>query len=138
MHVDAGKLVRVAIDHLRHPCEVRRDGLRVRLDDQVVVAGDVLQEVAVVDVVAHQWGESYGILALFPQLQVVVREDTQLLGEALDCVHDLLDEDLEHRVRPCEALAILVAKLLEVVVLSLQDELSSISRSLVREIAVDL
>ena len=60
------------------------------------------------------------------------------MGEALDCVNDFLDENLEHRVRPSEALAILIAQLLEVVVLSLQDELSGVSRPLVREITIDL
>ena len=75
VHVDTGELIRVAIDHLRHPCEVRRDGLRVGLDDQVVVAGDVLQEVEIIHVVAHEWCKPYRVLALFPQFQVVVREN---------------------------------------------------------------
>ena len=100
MHVHAWELVRVPVNDPSHSREVRRDLLRVSVYYQIVVAGDVLQEVAVVRVVAGEGCELYHCLAvvslLLPQLQVIVSQYSELLSKVLNGVNNLFDENLEH------------------------------------------
>lgn len=131
VHVHAWKLVRVPVDDPSHPREVRRDLLRVSVDYQVVVAGDVLQEVAVVGVVTGERRELDHRLAvvslLLPELQVIVRQHSELLSEILDSVDNLFDEYLEYRVRSGEALTVFVALLLVAVIVLLEEQRRSVS-----------
>lgn len=60
------------------------------------MAGDILQKVAIVHVVAHQWRESDRVLVLFPKFEIIVCKNSQLLGKALDCINDFFDENLQH------------------------------------------
>ena len=77
MHIYTWKLIRVAIDYARHSCKVVRNLLRIRVDNQVVIAGNVFQEIAIVCVVACQRRELYQVLPvvglLFPEVELVVR-----------------------------------------------------------------
>jgi hypothetical protein len=123
MHIDTRKLVRVAIDHAGHPSKVIRNLLGVGVDDEVVVAGDVLEEVAIVCVIARQRCEFYQVLPiiglLLPEVQVVVRQNPQLLSKTLDCIDNFFDENLQDRVWSREALAIFITLLLKSVILPL-------------------
>lgn len=100
VHVYAGELVRVAVDHAGHSREVIGYLLCVRVDDQIVIACDILQEVAVVRVVARQRCEFDEVLPVvrlfFPKFEIVMCQNSQLLPKALNGVDYFLDEDLEH------------------------------------------
>ena len=99
MHVDARELVRVAVDYAGHSSKVIRNLLRVRVDNKVIITGDVLQEVAIVGVVAGQRCKFNQVLSvvglLFPEVEFVVRQNPQLLTKTLNCINDLLDENLQ-------------------------------------------
>lgn len=73
-----------------------------------------------------------------PEHEVVSSQDLELGRKALNCGDDVLDEHLENRVRPSEAFAVLLTELSQVIVLFLQDGLSSISLLLVYQVLVGL
>ena len=62
----------------------------------------------------------------------------QLLCKALYGVYYLFDEDLKDGIWSSETLAILVAKLLIVIILAFEDELSGVTLPLIYKIAVNL
>ena len=127
MHVNAWELVGVAIDYPRHSREVIGNLLGVGIYYQIVVACNILQKVAIVRIVSCQRSEFDKMLAvvclLFPQSQIVVGQNSELLGKALDCIDYLLDEYLQHRVWASKAFAILITLLLVSIILPLEQHL---------------
>ena len=65
-------------------------------------------------------------------------EQFEFLREALYRLYNAFDEHLQNRVRPSEALAVVLAELPQVVVLLLQNRLGCIALLLVSEVLVGL
>lgn len=67
-----------------------------------------------------------------------MRQGFQFGCKTLNCLDYPLNEDLEHRVRSCEALAVLFAQLAQIIIFLLENGLSGIPLLLVTEVLVCL